>query len=198
MALHILRVIVLEIPVMATVEIHENRHDLAQGQGRLADTLALAIVEQTLRVERLKPLAKVIDFAEHSNESTHRDLRMVQAASWRTQPPYVGPVVVSSPRAYPELRFFRYELGDERVAAIVRRRWRRYDGEDQRRGSSSQWGRVTTKPWAGRHRASPRCPGCDAAERADGRVPLPDGGTMDFANDHETTTYTMLQQVLQN
>src|ERR1051326_1860276 len=104
MALHILRVIVLEIPVMATVEIHENRHDLAQGQGRLADTLALAIVEQTLRVERLKPLAKVIDFAEHSNESTHRDLRMVQAASWRTQPPYVGPVVVSSPRAYPELR----------------------------------------------------------------------------------------------
>src|ERR1051326_6519046 len=109
MALHILRVIVLEIPVMATVEIHENRHDLAQGQGRLADTLALAIVEQTLRVERLKPLAKVIDFAEHSNESTHRDLRMVQAASWRTQPPYVGPVVVSSPRAYPELRLYEQQ-----------------------------------------------------------------------------------------
>src|SRR6185503_11920010 len=53
--------------------------------------------EQMLPVERFKPLAKVVNIAEHSNELAHRDLRMVQAASWRIQPPYVGPVVVSSP-----------------------------------------------------------------------------------------------------
>jgi hypothetical protein len=45
MALHILRVIVLEIPVMAAVKIHDNRHDLAEGQLPLADAWALAALE---------------------------------------------------------------------------------------------------------------------------------------------------------
>src|SRR5215472_17707200 len=39
---------------------------------------------------------------------------------------------------------------------------------------------------------------CSTAVRADGSAPFPEGGTMEFANDHETTTYTMLRQILQN
>jgi hypothetical protein len=44
------------------MEIHDNRHNLAQRQGRLTLPLALAALQQPLRIERLKPLAKVVDY----------------------------------------------------------------------------------------------------------------------------------------
>src|SRR5690348_9892344 len=52
--------------------------------------------------------------------------------------------------------------------------------------------------YEGSRRADPCGPGCGAAVRADGSALFPEGGTMEFANDHETTTYTMLRQILQN
>jgi hypothetical protein len=48
-------------------------------------------LEQTLRVDRLKDLAKIVNITEHGDELAHRDppyrfrLRLV------TQPPYAGP-----------------------------------------------------------------------------------------------------------
>jgi hypothetical protein len=42
--------------------------------------LALAILQQTLPVDRLEDLAKIVDIAEHGDELAHRDPHMVQAA----------------------------------------------------------------------------------------------------------------------
>jgi hypothetical protein len=61
------------------MEIDDDGHDFAQAQLTLAYPLALADLEQTLPVERLKGLAKVIDITEHSDELAHRDLRMIEA-----------------------------------------------------------------------------------------------------------------------
>jgi hypothetical protein len=46
------------VAVVAAVEIHDDGQDLAQGQGRLAGTLALAVVEQTLRVSEVQTPCK--------------------------------------------------------------------------------------------------------------------------------------------
>ena len=53
--------------------------------------MTLAGLEQTLIVDRLKDLAKVIDITEHSDELAHRDLRRVEAISWSIPLPYDGP-----------------------------------------------------------------------------------------------------------
>jgi len=47
-------------------EIHENRHDLTQGQPRLA--LALASLEEMARIHGGKHLAEIVDIPEHSDE----------------------------------------------------------------------------------------------------------------------------------
>src|SRR5215471_6075064 len=52
-------------------------------------------------------------------------------------------------------------------------------------------GRVAAALYAGSHRTGRCCRGCGAAMRAHGKARFPEGGTMEFANDHETTTYTM-------
>jgi hypothetical protein len=66
--------------VMAGVEEHDDGHDLAEGQVPLADAVTLAILEQALHIPWFKPLAKIINIAEHGHELAHRDLHMVQAA----------------------------------------------------------------------------------------------------------------------
>jgi hypothetical protein len=71
----ILGVVMLEIPVVAAVEIHDDRHDLTESQLPLAHAVALAVLEQPLLIERFKHLAKVIDIAEHGDELAHKDLR---------------------------------------------------------------------------------------------------------------------------
>ena len=68
------------VAVVAAGEIDDDRHDFTERQRRLAGALALAALEQVPPVERLEPLAKVVDSAEHGNELAHRDLHMVQAA----------------------------------------------------------------------------------------------------------------------
>ena len=88
---HILGVIVLEIAVVTGVEVDDDRHDFAQAQLPLPNALALAVLEQTRRVDRLKDLAKIIDITEHSDELAHRDLRRVDAISWSIPLPYDGP-----------------------------------------------------------------------------------------------------------
>jgi hypothetical protein len=42
-----------EIAVMATVEIHDNRHDLTEGQWTLAVAVPLTVLEQTAHIEGL-------------------------------------------------------------------------------------------------------------------------------------------------
>lgn len=69
----------------------------------LAAALALATVEQPLRVKRFKPLAKVVNIAEHGDELDHRDLHMVQA-DVSNPPPYADPYGIQHPSAYPEFR----------------------------------------------------------------------------------------------
>jgi hypothetical protein len=66
---------VFEIPVVAAVEIHDDGHDFAQAQLPLPNALALAILQQTLTVDRLEDLAKIIDITEHSDELAHKNLR---------------------------------------------------------------------------------------------------------------------------
>ena len=65
---------------MAGVKIHANGHDVAQAELTLALALTLAAVQQALRIEGLKHLAKVVHITEHSDELAHRDPHMVQAA----------------------------------------------------------------------------------------------------------------------
>ena len=54
------------------------------------------VLQQTLGVERLKDLAKVVDITEHSDELAHGDLHMVQAA-FRDTAPYAGPYGLATP-----------------------------------------------------------------------------------------------------
>src|SRR5215831_8471077 len=86
-----------EVAVMAGVEEHDDGHDLAEGQVPLADAVPLAILEQALHIQGFKPLAKIINIAEHGNQLAHRDLRRVQTASWSIQPPYAAPYGLTSP-----------------------------------------------------------------------------------------------------
>jgi hypothetical protein len=60
-----------EIPGVAGVGIDDEDHDFAQAQLTLAHPLALSALEQTLLVDRLKNLVKVIDITEHSEELAH-------------------------------------------------------------------------------------------------------------------------------
>src|SRR5262245_4772800 len=85
------------VTVVAAREIDDDRHDLAQRQGRRAGTLALSAPQSPVRVERCKPLAKVVDIAAHGNELAHRDLRRVQTAAWSIPPPDAGPYGLTSP-----------------------------------------------------------------------------------------------------
>jgi hypothetical protein len=62
------------------MEVHDNRHDLAEGQVALACALALAALEQAPQIKRFKPLAKVVNIAEYGDELAHKNLRVVQAA----------------------------------------------------------------------------------------------------------------------
>ena len=78
--LNIFGVVMFEVAVMAGVEEHNDGHDLTEGQVPLADAVTLAILEQTLHIQWFKPLAKIINIAEHGDELAHRDLRRVQAA----------------------------------------------------------------------------------------------------------------------
>src|SRR5918999_3072500 len=93
----ILSVVVFEIPVVAAVEIHDDGHDFAQAQLTLAPPLALAVLEQTLRVDWLKDLAKIIDIAEHGDKRAHGDLRKVGADCWHNQLPYARPYGLATP-----------------------------------------------------------------------------------------------------
>jgi hypothetical protein len=56
----------------ATVKRHDDGHEFAQAQLTLAHPLALAMLEQTLPVDWLKGLAKIVDITEHSDELAHR------------------------------------------------------------------------------------------------------------------------------
>lgn len=51
---------------------HDDRHDLAQGQPRLASTLEGSAGEQVRFEDRLEVLAEVVDIAEHVKERAHR------------------------------------------------------------------------------------------------------------------------------
>src|SRR5215831_4936002 len=77
---YVLGVVMFAVAVVAAVERDDDRHDFTERQRRLAGALALAALEQAPHVERLEPLAKVVDIAEHGHELAHRDLHMVQAA----------------------------------------------------------------------------------------------------------------------
>ena len=70
---HILGVIVLEIAIVTGMEIDDNGHDFAQTQLTLAPPLERAAVEQTLIVNRLEDLAKIVDIAEHGDQLAHKD-----------------------------------------------------------------------------------------------------------------------------
>jgi hypothetical protein len=60
---------------MAPVKIDYDRHDLTEGQRRLAQAGALAGLEEMSVKGGLKPLAEIIDIAEHRHELqlVHRD-----------------------------------------------------------------------------------------------------------------------------
>jgi hypothetical protein len=72
------------------MEIHNDRHELTEGQVALACAVPLAVLEQALEIEGLKPLAKVVNIAEHGDELPHRDLLWFRLRV-ATQPPYAGP-----------------------------------------------------------------------------------------------------------
>jgi hypothetical protein len=60
MRLHILGVVVFEIAVVTGVEVDDDGHDFAQAQLPRPNAVALAALEQTLIVDRLKDLAKIV------------------------------------------------------------------------------------------------------------------------------------------
>jgi hypothetical protein len=57
-----------EGPVMATVEMDEDGHDLTQAQRGLALAVALAGLEQMTRINWDKRLTEIVDIAEYSDE----------------------------------------------------------------------------------------------------------------------------------
>ena len=75
MGSNVLGVIMFERPVVAPMKVNENRHDFAEGECWLAAVATLARLEQVPVIERFKPLAEVINIAEHSGELqlAHRD-----------------------------------------------------------------------------------------------------------------------------
>ena len=91
MALDRLGVIRLDIAVGTAVERDDDGHHFTETQLTLAPALARAVLEQTLGVDRLKDLAKVIDITDHSDERAHQDRRWMEAALWSIPPPYAGP-----------------------------------------------------------------------------------------------------------
>jgi hypothetical protein len=68
MGLHVFRVVMVEGPVMTTMEIDEDGADLTEGQGRLPAPVAVTRLEQASGIERFKSLAEIINIAEHSRE----------------------------------------------------------------------------------------------------------------------------------
>jgi hypothetical protein len=71
MRFHVLGIVMFERPVVTTVKGDEEGQDFAEGQFRAPGPVALPRLEQVLVIERFKPLAEVIDIAEHSNEPAH-------------------------------------------------------------------------------------------------------------------------------
>jgi hypothetical protein len=93
----------------------DDRHDFAEGQLALAIPLPQTPLQQPWRVERLKPLAKIVDIAEHGNERAHRDLRRVQADLFSTSHHTPVSVGLQDSPTYPEFRLI-LSTPDERAA----------------------------------------------------------------------------------
>ena len=64
---HIVGRVMFEIAVMAAVKRDDDRQHLTEAQLPLTNTAALAVREQALLILGLKPLAKVVNVAEHGN-----------------------------------------------------------------------------------------------------------------------------------
>jgi hypothetical protein len=68
MGSNVLSVIMFVRPVVATMQVDENRQAFAEGECGLAAAVAMARLEQVPVIERCKPLAEVVNIAEHSHE----------------------------------------------------------------------------------------------------------------------------------
>jgi hypothetical protein len=89
---------------VAAREIHDDGHDRTESQVALAGAALLAVLEQTVHIQGFKPLAKIINIAEHGDQLAHGDLRMMAAKSWQISLTYVGSYGLASFLPYPELR----------------------------------------------------------------------------------------------
>jgi hypothetical protein len=75
MGRNVFGVVMFERPVVATMKVDENGHDFAEGECCLAAAGAMASLEQVPVIDRFKPLAEVVNIAEHRRELqlAHRD-----------------------------------------------------------------------------------------------------------------------------
>jgi hypothetical protein len=80
---HVLRIVVLEGPVMTPMKINKERQYLAERQRRLAGPLALTRVQQAPVLDRCKGLAEIVNIAEDRNQLVHR-------GSWGMPSRFVG------------------------------------------------------------------------------------------------------------
>src|SRR4029450_6471291 len=80
MSLHVLGIVAFKVAITTAMERDNDRHDLTEGQLALTVALPLAVLEQASEIPGLKPLAKVVNIAEHGDELAHKNLRVVQAA----------------------------------------------------------------------------------------------------------------------
>ena len=94
-----------EGPIVTTVEIDQDRHDVTQGQRRLAGANALPRLEQRPLGDRFKGLAEIIDSVAHRHELqlAHRDL-LCGVDSWLHQQPWAGSVFLSTISLIPNSR----------------------------------------------------------------------------------------------
>jgi len=102
---HILRRVMLKGPVMTPVAIDQEGQYLAACQRRLAGTLALADMQQAVRIDGLKGLAAIVDIAEDSHQCVQRGSLGCGVDSWWNQPRIQEPLSVSRSKLIPNSRY---------------------------------------------------------------------------------------------
>src|SRR5918911_147921 len=97
----VLRIVMLEGPIMTPVKIDQERQRFTQCQRRPACALTLADVQQASGIHGLKGLAEIVNIAEDSNQLVHRGSRRCEVDSWWNQPSIREPLVFSRSRRIP-------------------------------------------------------------------------------------------------
>src|SRR5262245_51886865 len=100
----VLRIIMLERPVVTPREIDEERQNLTERQRRLALAVTLACVQQALGIDGLKSLAEIVNIAEDSNQLVHRGSRGMWVDSWQNQLSIREPLAFSRSKLIPNSR----------------------------------------------------------------------------------------------